>query len=231
MLITATDLCKSYVNEYKQLQPVLHNLNLTVDNGEFIAIMGPSGSGKSTLMHILGCLEPHTSGTLTLAGRDVTSLNAQQLAQIRNRQIGFVFQNFNLLAKRTILDNVCLPMLYADIASKERVDTAMEMLSKMGLAGFEHRLPSQLSGGQRQRVAIARALVNKPQLIFADEPTGNLDTKTSEDIMALLSQLNQQQQVTLILVTHELDIAYYAKRLIRIRDGQIEYDGAVNDIQ
>lgn len=206
---------------------ILNGIDAEVRAGEFMAIMGPSGSGKSTFMNILGCLDTPTGGSYHLNGVEVSRLDAVQLAGIRNRFIGFVFQGFNLLPRATLAENVALPLIYAGIAKKERRERAAEMLSMVGLGNRLDALPSQISGGQQQRVAIARALVNRPSLILADEPTGNLDTKTSEEIMTLFSRLNREEGITLLLVTHEPDIASHASRLLRLVDGQVSYDGAV----
>jgi putative ABC transport system ATP-binding protein len=206
---------------------ILKGLDIDIHQGEFAAIMGPSGSGKSTLMNILGCLDTPTSGSYRLNGEEVAHLNAIQLADIRNRFIGFVFQGFNLLPRTTLAENVALPLIYAGIKREERRARAAEMLSLVGLGNRLDALPSQISGGQQQRVAIARALVNRPALILADEPTGNLDTRTSEEIMALFAQLNHDEGITLVLVTHEPDIARHAQRLVRLVDGNMAYDGPV----
>ncbi|MBM2804575.1 MAG: Macrolide export ATP-binding/permease protein MacB [Deltaproteobacteria bacterium] len=204
--------------------PALCGVNLTVERGEFVAVMGSSGSGKSTFMNILGCLDRPTSGKYWLEGEEVGSLSADEWAHIRNKRIGFVFQGFNLLSRTTALENVELPMMYNGYASKDRHARAVEVLSLVGLAERHDHTPNRLSGGQQQRVAIARALVNKPSLILADEPTGNLDTVTSNDIMALFQRLNSDQGITVIIVTHEADIAEHAKRQIVFRDGQVVAD-------
>jgi len=206
--------------------PVLHGIDLSIAPGEFVAIMGPSGSGKSTFMNILGCLDVPSSGHYYLDGKDVSALPPDDLAATRNRTIGFVFQGFNLLKRASALDNVALPLLYAGVGKAERQHRAAELLRATGLERHVHSLPSQMSGGQQQRVAIARALVNRPPLILADEPTGNLDSHTSHEIMDILTRLNREQGITVILVTHELDIAQYAKRLVRFVDGHIVEDGA-----
>ncbi len=206
--------------------PALRGINLTIARGEFVAVMGSSGSGKSTFMNILGCLDRPTSGKYFLEGEEVGSLSADAWAHIRNKRIGFVFQGFNLLSRTTALENVELPMMYNGFASKDRRARAVEVLSLVGLAERHDHTPNRLSGGQQQRVAIARALVNKPSLILADEPTGNLDTVTSNDIMALFQHLNSTQGITVILVTHETDIAEHAKRQIIFRDGQVIADRA-----
>jgi len=207
--------------------PVLHGLDVSVTPGEFVAIMGPSGSGKSTFMNILGCLDVASSGTYLLNGRDVNAQSRDELAHLRNEVIGFVFQGFNLLPRANLEDNVALPLIYSRVPRAERVARAQEMLGKVGLGKYGRSFPNQISGGQQQRVAIARALVNRPKLILADEPTGNLDTRTSKEIMALFSELNQRDGITIVLVTHEPDIAGYARRLVRLSDGLIVYDGPV----
>jgi putative ABC transport system ATP-binding protein len=203
---------------------VLFDINLDIDQGEFVAIMGHSGSGKSTLMNILGCLDTPSSGRYWFSGQDVASLSSDILAQIRNRNIGFVFQGFNLLKRMTALDNVATPLLYAGMNRSNSRKRALEQLRLTGLVDFALYQPNQLSGGQQQRVAISRALINQPQLILADEPTGNLDSQTSCEIMALFQQLNREQNITIVLVTHEDDIAAYANRLIRFKDGRVIHD-------
>ncbi|WP_281336306.1 ABC transporter ATP-binding protein [Flavobacterium eburneipallidum] len=202
---------------------VLKGIDLEIKKGEYVALMGPSGSGKSTLMNLLGCLDTPTSGTYILNGKDVSQMKDDELAEIRNKEIGFVFQTFNLLPRTTALDNVALPMIYAGYSKAERKVRATEVLQQVNLADRMDHQPNQLSGGQRQRVAIARALVNKPSIILADEPTGNLDSKTSVEIMKLFGDIHAQGN-TVILVTHEEDIAEYAHRIIRLRDGMIESD-------
>ncbi|GEL11559.1 putative ABC transport system ATP-binding protein [Flavobacterium glycines] len=202
---------------------VLKGIDLEIHKGEYVALMGPSGSGKSTLMNILGCLDTATSGTYILNGKDVSQMEDNELAEIRNKEIGFVFQTFNLLPRTTALDNVALPMIYAGYSKQERNKRAIEVLQQVNLADRMDHQPNQLSGGQRQRVAVARALVNKPSIILADEPTGNLDSKTSVEIMKLFNEIHANGN-TVILVTHEEEIAAYAHRVIRLRDGLIESD-------
>ncbi|MFN5025886.1 MAG: ABC transporter ATP-binding protein [Bacteroidota bacterium] len=199
----------------------LQGVNLNIVRGEYVALMGPSGSGKSTLMNILGCLDTPTSGTYILNSNDVSNLSDNELAVIRNKEIGFVFQTFNLLGRSTALENVALPLVYAGVGKKERLERAAEVLKNVGLAERMDHKPNELSGGQRQRVAIARALINNPSIILADEPTGNLDTKTSYEIMQLLEDIHNKGN-TIIVVTHEEDIARRAKRIVRMRDGVIE---------
>ncbi|CCZ21627.1 aBC transporter related protein [Acetobacter sp. CAG:977] len=227
-VIEIKNVCKTYYMDGGMKQNVLKGVNLTVDEGEFVSIMGPSGSGKSTFMNILGCLDRPTSGKYFLGGKQVSGMNDDELAHIRNRMIGFVFQGFNLLMRRTLTDNVALPLIYDNRMTKEEEQArAKEMLKLVGLGRFADRYPNQISGGMQQRVAIARALVNSPEMILADEPTGNLDSKTSDEIMLFFQQLNREQGITIVLVTHEPDVAQYAKRLVRIVDGNIEYDGDV----
>ena len=206
-------------------QPVLKDVTLAIAAGEFAAVMGPSGSGKSTFMNILGCLDVPTRGRYLLDGNDIGALNLDQLARLRNRFIGFVFQGFNLLPRASLLDNVALPLLYAGARKAEREARAREVLTQVGLERFTRYMPSQISGGQQQRVAIARALVNRPKLLLADEPTGNLDSTTSHEIMELFRALNVEQKITIVLVTHEPDIAMYARRMVHFVDGSIDYDG------
>lgn len=202
---------------------VLKGIDLEIFKGEYVALMGPSGSGKSTLMNILGCLDTPTSGTYILNGKDVSQMNDDELADIRNKEIGFVFQTFNLMPRTTALDNVALPMIYAGYSKNERNKRATEVLTQVGLSDRMDHKPNQLSGGQRQRVAVARALINKPSIILADEPTGNLDSKTSLEIMNLFNEIYANGN-TVILVTHEEEIAAYAHRIIRLRDGMVEKD-------
>jgi putative ABC transport system ATP-binding protein len=213
---------KSYFMGKQELQ-VLKGIDLNIHTNEYVALMGPSGSGKSTLMNILGCLDSPSAGSYVLNGQDVSKMLDDNLADVRNKEIGFVFQQFNLLPRLTALENVALPLVYAGVSRKQRTDMAMDVIKKVGLEDRSHHKPNELSGGQCQRVAIARALVNNPSLILADEPTGNLDTRTSKEIMDIFSQI-QAAGNTVVLVTHEEDIAHYAKRIVRLRDGLIESD-------
>lgn len=222
-LIQLKNIHKSYPLDGFDLE-ILKGINLEIKAGEFVAIMGPSGSGKSTLMNILGCLDTPTSGEYVLDGENIEHLSGDELAEIRNRKIGFVFQGFNLLSRTSALENVELPMIYAGIDDKERKERAEKALNSVGLHERMHHQPNQLSGGQQQRVAIARAIVNEAPIIFADEPTGNLDTKMSVEIMDLFTKLNKELHRTIILVTHEEDIALYANRIIKIVDGEIHSD-------
>ena len=201
----------------------LQSISISIDRGEYVAFMGPSGSGKSTLMNIVGCLDTPTTGTYMLNNKLVSEMTENELADTRNKEIGFVFQTFNLLPRASALENVALPLIYAGFSKSERNEMALQTLDSVGLAERAHHRPNELSGGQRQRVAIARALVNNPSIILADEPTGNLDTKTSYDIMNLFQELHDKGN-TIIMVTHEDDIAHYAHRIIRLRDGLIEWD-------
>jgi putative ABC transport system ATP-binding protein len=225
-VISIRDLVKTYhVGEVTVR--ALRGANLDVEAGEFVAVTGPSGSGKSTLMHILGCLDRPTSGKYILDGKDVSRMSKDELAIIRNRKIGFVFQGFNLLSRTTALDNVELPMLYngaEKLRSAQRHKRAMEALEAVGLGERFHHFPNQLSGGQQQRVAIARALVTMPTILLADEPTGNLDTRTSIEVMDIFQRLNVDRGITVLLITHEMDIAEYGTRLVRFRDGRIQVD-------
>jgi putative ABC transport system ATP-binding protein len=207
----------------------LRGVSLTIREGEFVAIMGTSGSGKSTTMNIIGCLDRPTRGTYTLDGQDVSALSKDERADIRNRKLGFVFQGFNLLSRTSALENVELPMLYAGVEAGERHRRAIEALHSVGLAGREQNHPNQLSGGQQQRVAVARALVNHPALILADEPTGNLDSRTSVEVMEIFQRLNRERRITLVLVTHEPDIAEYADRVVVFKDGKIKKDYKVTN--
>ena len=222
-LIQLKNIHKSYPLDGFDLE-ILKGINLEITAGEFVAIMGPSGSGKSTLMNILGCLDTPTSGEYILDGENIEHLSGDQLAEIRNRKIGFVFQGFNLLSRTSAIENVELPMVYAGVTDKEREERAVKALDSVGLHERMHHQPNQLSGGQQQRVAIARAIVNEAPIIFADEPTGNLDTKMSVEIMDLFTKLNKELHRTIILVTHEEDIALYANRIIKIVDGEIHSD-------
>ncbi len=213
---------KIYRNGSNALR-VLKGINFNVEKGEFVAIMGPSGSGKSTLMNIIGCLDKATNGRYILDGEDVSNLNEDQLSGVRNNKIGFVFQSFNLLPKLTALDNVCLPMIYSKIHKHDRVERAIKSLESVGLGDRMHHRPNELSGGQKQRVAIARALVNNPRIILADEPTGNLDSKSEAEIMQIFKELNDKG-VTIIMVTHEHEIGIQCKRIITLKDGEIVSD-------
>lgn len=221
-VIHLENVCKSYFLGNQELK-VLKSLNLDVFKNEYVALMGPSGSGKSTLMNILGCLDSLTSGKYVLNGHDVSKMTDNELAEIRNLEIGFVFQQFNLLPRLSAVDNVALPLVYAGVSKKERTDKALEALEKVGLEDRSHHKPNELSGGQIQRVAIARALVNNPSILLADEPTGNLDSKTSDEVMNIFGKI-QAAGNTVILVTHEEEIASYAKRIVRLRDGIVESD-------
>ncbi|WP_299116104.1 ABC transporter ATP-binding protein [uncultured Winogradskyella sp.] len=217
---------RGIIRDFKLGQEIVHvlkGIDLDIKRGEYVAIMGPSGSGKSTLMNLLGCLDTPTAGLYRLNGKDVSQMSDDELADIRNTEIGFVFQTFNLLPRTTALDNVALPMVYAGASKKQRNDRASEVLTDVGLADRMDHKPNQLSGGQRQRVAVGRALVNKPSIILADEPTGNLDSKTGTEIMGLFDEIHAAGN-TVIMVTHEEDIAAHAKRIIRLRDGIIESD-------
>jgi len=221
-VILIEDLYKSYHTSAGDF-PALKAASLNIVSGEFVAVMGPSGSGKSTFMNILGCLDKPSTGNYFLEGRSVADLGKDELALLRNRTIGFVFQGFNLLPRMSILENVALPLIYCGLEREERLQRARELLSKVGLDRYADSMPNKISGGQQQRVAIARALVNHPSLILADEPTGNLDSKTGEEIMALFDELNREG-ITIVLVTHEEDIARHAKRQVRFLDGRIISD-------
>ena len=221
-IIELQQIRKSYYLGKNEL-PVLKGIDMQIAHNEYVALMGPSGSGKSTLMNILGCLDSPTGGRYLLNSQDVSRMADNDLAEVRNREIGFVFQQFNLLPRLTAVENVALPLVYAGVGKKDRLDRAMAVLEKVSLADRSHHKPTELSGGQCQRVAIARALINNPSIILADEPTGNLDSKTSYEIMAILTQIHQEGN-TVILVTHEEDIAGYAHRVVRLRDGLIETD-------
>jgi putative ABC transport system ATP-binding protein len=223
-LIRLCGVTKAYGSHGQSPVPVLRNIDLTIQRGEFAAIMGASGSGKSTLMNILGCLDRPTSGHYWLNGEDVAVLSPDRLAGVRSQRIGFVFQSFNLLPRIDVRDNIALPLLYSGIAKQERRLLAEQMLGRVGLDGLAGRLPNQLSGGQQQRVAIARALIATPDIVLADEPTGNLDSATSHDIMRLIAGLNAEHGTTVVLVTHEADIARFAKRVIHFVDGVVDSD-------
>ena len=212
---------KSYALDGVQVH-ALRGIDLVVTQGEYLAVMGPSGSGKSTLMNILGCLDVPDQGSYLLNGKDVTHMRSDQLAVLRNREIGFVFQNFNLLARTTAIENVETPLIYAGIGKKERRQRAQEMLKRLGLADRIYHLPNQLSGGQQQRVAIARALVTRPSLLLADEPTGNMDSATSAEFLALLEDLNRNEGLMIVLITHEAEVAERTKRRLVLRDGRLE---------
>ena len=221
-LIETVDLWKTYVMGTEEIH-ALHGVSIQIDRGEYVAIMGPSGSGKSTLMNLIGCLDTPSKGSYLLNGKQVSQMNDNELARIRNEEIGFVFQTFNLLPRATALHNVELPLVYAGVPAKDRQDRAKGALQKVELGERMSHRPNELSGGQRQRVAIARALVNNPSILLADEPTGNLDSKTGVEIMALFKKLHESGN-TIVLVTHEPDVAAYAHRSIHIRDGQVEKD-------
>jgi putative ABC transport system ATP-binding protein len=230
-VLSVKNLVKTYVVGEVTVR-ALRGADMDVDAGEFVAVTGPSGSGKSTLMHILGCLDRPTSGQYLLDGKDVSRMSKDDLAAVRNRKIGFVFQGFNLLSRTTALDNVELPLLYnggAKMKAAERHQRAMDSLAAVGLGDRYHHYPNQLSGGQQQRVAIARALINQPSIILADEPTGNLDTRTSIEVMGIFQRLNIERGITIILITHEMDIAEYGTRLVRFRDGRIQIDEKIAD--
>ncbi|NLV81678.1 MAG: ABC transporter ATP-binding protein [Synergistaceae bacterium] len=227
-LVELKGIRKSFILGEEEVE-ILHGVDLSVEKGEFVAMMGPSGSGKSTTMNILGCLDKPTKGTYLLNGDDVSDLDNDQLADIRNSMIGFVFQGFNLLQKTSALENVELPLLYAGVERKTRHSRAKESLIEMGLSDRIYHEPSQLSGGQQQRVAISRGIVNRAPILLADEPTGNLDSVTSDEIMSLFCKLNSEDGITIILVTHELNVAQYAKRILHFKDGIITDDKINND--
>ena len=222
-MIQLKDIAKIYMVGGTIEVPALKSVTVDIAENEYVAIMGPSGSGKSTLMNVIGCLDTPTHGTYILNGQDVSTMEDDQLAEVRNKEIGFVFQTFNLLPRYDALGNVQLPLIYAGISKAERVERALQVIEHVGLTDRMHHKPNELSGGQRQRVAVARALVGKPSIILADEPTGNLDSKTSIDIMRLFSEIHDGGN-TIVLVTHEEDIARYAHRIIRLRDGLVESD-------
>jgi ABC-type lipoprotein export system ATPase subunit len=226
-LIELNNICKTYqVGELSV--PVLKGVSLAVKRGEFVALMGASGSGKSTLMHVLGCLDRPTSGEYLLEGREISRISGDERAILRNHKFGFVFQNFNLLPRASAIENVIIPLSYSEehLGEKEAKHRAAEMLSRFGLHDRMHHEPSKLSGGEQQRVAIARALINQPTVLLADEPTGNLDSHTSEEVLHLIEQLNEEQGITVVMVTHDLHIAHHAKRVIHLSDGVIVEDGA-----
>lgn len=227
-IIETTNIARKY-QMGSEVVNALQSISIDIFKGEYVAFMGPSGSGKSTLMNIIGCLDTPSSGTYILNENDVSDLTENQLAEIRNKEIGFVFQTFNLLPRATALENVALPLIYAGYGKYDREDIAMDSLEKVGLGDRASHKPNELSGGQRQRVAIARALVNTPSILLADEPTGNLDSKTSYDIMGLFADLHSQGN-TIIMVTHEYEISHYAHRIVRLRDGWVEADVKNEDI-
>jgi len=219
-IIELQNLVKTYRVGDTEVQ-ALRGVSYSVEGGDFVAIMGPSGSGKSTLMNIIGCLDKPTSGKYTLEGEDVSTFDKNKLARVRNQKIGFVFQTFNLLSRTSALENVELPLLYSNVHTKQRHEMALKALESVGLKNRAHHKTNQLSGGEQQRIAIARALLNNPALILADEPTGNLDSKTSSEIMDIFTKLNVEKGITMVMVTHEMDIAAYARKRIHVRDGQI----------
>lgn len=223
MILEMRDICKDYPMG-KSVAHILKNVNLDVEEGEYLAIMGPSGSGKTTLMNLIGCLDVPTSGSYLLGGRDVTTCNNKQLAEVRNKELGFVFQSFNLLPKLTALENVALPLLYGGVKKAERLERARTALETVGLSDRVDHRPDQLSGGQCQRVAIARAIVGNPKLLLADEPTGALDSHTGREVLGMLQELHNEGH-TVVLITHDNSIAVQADRIIRLEDGQVVYDG------
>ena len=229
-LIQLKDIAKIYMVGKTIEVPALKSITIDIETNEYVAIMGPSGSGKSTLMNIIGCLDTPTHGTYILNNQDVSTMADDQLAEVRNKEIGFVFQTFNLLPRYDALGNVQLPLIYAGVSKIERLNRAKEVIEQVGLTDRIHHKPNEMSGGQRQRVAVARALVGNPSIILADEPTGNLDSKTSIDIMRLLSEIHSNGN-TIVLVTHEEDIARYAHRIIRLRDGIVESDEVNPDVR
>ena len=226
-IIVLNKVCKSFPLAIGGTQQVLFDITFTIKTGEFVSIMGPSGSGKSTCMNIIGALDSATSGVYELYNKNITTLSADDLATIRNEYIGFVFQNFNLLPKRNILDNVILPLMYRGMSVNDRIIRAREMLRLVGLENFETYFPTQLSGGMKQRVAIARALAGNPKLILADEPTGSLDSKMGNEILKFFEKLNRDFGITIIMITHEFEIAKYSRRIIHVYDGRITFDGPV----
>jgi len=226
-IISMQKICKTFPLAVGGEQQVLFDISFSVHSGEFVAIMGPSGSGKSTCMNIIGALDTPTSGTYELYGKDISTLFPDELARVRNEYIGFVFQNFNLLQKRNVLDNIMLPLMYRGLPMSEREERAREMLKLVELEKFETYFPSQLSGGMNQRVAIARALAGNPKIILADEPTGALDSKMGNEILKFFDKLNREMGITIVMITHEFDIAQYANRIIHIYDGHVVYDGVV----
>lgn len=230
ILLSLNNISKTYYGAGEPVQ-ALRSVSLDIRQGEMLAVMGPSGSGKSTMMNLLGCLDKPDAGTYTFAGQNVMDLDKDQLAKFRNIVVGFVFQSFNLIGRANALDNVCLPLIYAGITSRrEREKRGREILGMVGLQGREHHLPRQLSGGQQQRVAIARALVNRPAMLLADEPTGALDTRTTDEIMALLQKLHREQGLTVVIVTHEPEIGLHCQRIIRLSDGMIVKEEMVHQL-